>query len=74
VTAAAGAGVRGCEVVSSWHDPDQRRRVAMIAADAGLVPTVGSDWHGTVKPTVPDPVIDAVPVRPTEMLARLNLL
>jgi predicted metal-dependent phosphoesterase TrpH len=73
VRAAAAAGVRGCEVASSWHDSSQRRRTAELAAEAGLVPTAGSDWHGAVKPAVPDPVIDPDPVRFADMLRRLDL-
>jgi hypothetical protein len=70
---AAAAGVRGCEVASSWHDGPQRRRTAELAAEAGLVLTAGSDWHGAVKPGVPDPVGDPHPVRVADMLRRLDL-
>jgi hypothetical protein len=61
-------------VGSSWHDRSQRRRTAELASAAGLVPTAGSDWHGAVKPGVPDPVGDPDPVRFEDMLDRLDLL
>ncbi|MCJ7726321.1 MAG: PHP domain-containing protein [Acidimicrobiia bacterium] len=43
-------GVSGIECHYSEYAPDNRRRLAAIAADFGLIATGGSDYHGTYKP------------------------
>lgn len=42
----AGAGLAGLEVAHPEHDQDERRRLAGLAADLGLVASGGSDDHG----------------------------
>ncbi|MBX9246567.1 PHP domain-containing protein [Actinotalea ferrariae] len=46
------AGLAGIEVDHRDHDDAQRRRLAGIAAEAGLVVTGSSDYHGAGKPNV----------------------
>ena len=43
----AAAGMRGLEVDHPDHPPEQREHYRAIAAELGLVPTGGSDCHGT---------------------------
>src|ERR671923_139374 len=43
----AGAGLAGLEVEHSDHTPEQRERYRALAEQLGLVPTGGSDCHGT---------------------------
>jgi hypothetical protein len=45
-------GLHGLEVFSSYHDPSQTRLYGEMAEDLDLVPTAGSDFHGTIKPHV----------------------
>jgi 3',5'-nucleoside bisphosphate phosphatase len=40
------AGVEGIEVEHADHVPSQREMFHRVAADLGLVPTAGSDFHG----------------------------
>lgn len=40
------AGVDGVEVLHPSHDETTVRRIGRLAADLGLLPTGGSDWHG----------------------------
>jgi 3',5'-nucleoside bisphosphate phosphatase len=42
----ASAGLAGLEVAHPDHDPDERARLAALAAGLGLVATAGSDDHG----------------------------
>lgn len=44
------AGFGGLEAVYSQYSPEQRSELTRVALDAGLVPTGGSDYHGTFKP------------------------
>ena len=44
------AGFGGFEAVYSQYSPEQRADLERIARGAGLVPTGGSDYHGTFKP------------------------
>ena len=46
-------GLEGIEVYSSYHDSSQTRLYKEMAEDLDLVPTAGSDFHGTIKPHVP---------------------
>jgi predicted metal-dependent phosphoesterase TrpH len=46
-------GVQGVEVYTSYHTPEQVELYKKIARDLDLVPTAGSDFHGTIKPNVP---------------------
>jgi predicted metal-dependent phosphoesterase TrpH len=67
----ADAGLAGVEAHYGGYGPDDRRLLARMAADAGLVATGGSDFHGTFKPglsvgtgagdlDVPDDVLEAL--------------
>ncbi len=42
----AGAGLAGVEVAHPDHDPAQRKRLAGLAGDLGLIQSGGSDDHG----------------------------
>jgi 3',5'-nucleoside bisphosphate phosphatase len=46
----AGAGFGGFEAVYGRYSPEQREDLSKVARDAGLVPTGGSDFHGSFKP------------------------
>lgn len=49
----AGAGLTGLESFSTYHDAGTSPRFERLAAEHGLVSTVGSDFHGpSVKPRV----------------------
>ena len=48
-----GAGLRGLEVFTSYHDPEQTAYYGGLADELGLVPTAGSDFHGKIKPHIP---------------------
>jgi hypothetical protein len=43
----ADAGLAGLEAEHTDHTPDQRERYRALAEQLGLVPTGGSDCHGT---------------------------
>ncbi len=45
-------GLKGLEVYSSYHDDAQKSAYKFIAEELDLVPTVGSDFHGTIKPHI----------------------
>ncbi len=45
----AAAGLTGIEAVYGRYSPDQRARLVELGHRHGLVPTGGSDYHGTVK-------------------------
>jgi predicted metal-dependent phosphoesterase TrpH len=45
-------GLEGLEVYSSYHDADQCEYYRSIAGDLDLIPTVGSDFHGEIKPHI----------------------
>jgi hypothetical protein len=49
----ADAGLRGLEVFTSYHDPEQTACYLGLAEELGLVPTAGSDFHGKIKPHIP---------------------
>lgn len=47
----AAAGIVGIEVAHPEHNPSVREKYGRLAAELGLVPTAGSDYHGaTVSP------------------------
>jgi predicted metal-dependent phosphoesterase TrpH len=73
-TELADAGFAGFEAIYSRYTPEQRSDLSRIARDAGLVPTGGSDYHGTFKPglaigrgngdlDVPDGVLEELAAR-----------
>jgi 3',5'-nucleoside bisphosphate phosphatase len=73
----AGLGIDGIECHYSEYTPTLRNRLAVRAESLGLVPTGGSDYHGTYKTglrigvgfgdlTVPDEVVDALRERRTQ--------
>ncbi|MGZ8584973.1 MAG: PHP domain-containing protein [Actinomycetota bacterium] len=47
IEAMAGAGMAGLEVDHTDHDPKQRLHYRALAARLGVIPTGGSDCHGT---------------------------
>ncbi|WP_092922093.1 PHP domain-containing protein [Actinopolyspora alba] len=49
ITELAGHGLRGVEVEHPDHDEPARHRLRELVAELGLVPTGGSDYHGTNK-------------------------
>ena len=46
-------GLEGLEVYTSYHDPEQTKFYKELAEELRLVPTAGSDFHGTIKPHIP---------------------
>jgi predicted metal-dependent phosphoesterase TrpH len=46
-------GIQGLEVYTSYHNPQQTELYKKMAQELDLVPTAGSDFHGTIKPHVP---------------------
>lgn len=46
-------GLQGLEIYTSYHSPKQSESYGRMARDLDLVPTVGSDFHGTIKPHIP---------------------
>jgi len=70
----ADAGFAGLEAVYGRYSPDQRVGLVELARRSGLVPTGGSDYHGSVKPDlsvgtgqgdlrVPDDVVERLAAR-----------
>lgn len=47
-----GAGLVGLESHHSAVEPDRRRQLRRLAARIGLLPSGGSDFHGTYKPLI----------------------
>ncbi len=45
-------GLKGLEVYSSYHDAEQKSLYKSIAEELDLVPTAGSDFHGSIKPHI----------------------
>lgn len=52
ITAAKEMGVAGLEVRHSDHEPHAVARYTALADKLGLIPTGGSDYHGTYKPDI----------------------
>jgi predicted metal-dependent phosphoesterase TrpH len=46
-------GLQGLEVYTSYHSADQSEIYRRMALELDLVPTAGSDFHGTIKPHIP---------------------
>jgi predicted metal-dependent phosphoesterase TrpH len=46
-------GLQGLEVYTSYHSSEQSDFYKLIAHELDLVPTAGSDFHGTIKPHIP---------------------
>ncbi|MDA8296075.1 MAG: PHP domain-containing protein [Actinomycetota bacterium] len=46
----AATGLTGLECYYGRYEPDERRRLAKLASELGLVATGGSDYHGSYKP------------------------
>jgi predicted metal-dependent phosphoesterase TrpH len=46
-------GLQGLEAYSSYHSSEQSEFYNQVALDLDLVPTAGSDFHGTIKPHIP---------------------
>ena len=46
-------GLQGLEVYTSYHSADQNEIYRRMALELDLVPTAGSDFHGTIKPHIP---------------------
>ncbi len=46
------AGLRGLEIYHSDHPPELQAHYRQLAEDLDLFPTGGSDFHGTIKPSV----------------------
>lgn len=70
----ATAGLSGVEALYGRYSPDERARLVEISRRHDLVPTGGSDYHGTVKPglsvgtgegdlRVPDDVLERLAAR-----------
>jgi predicted metal-dependent phosphoesterase TrpH len=73
----AGAGLEGVEVYYPQHGRHQQARYLKLAADLGLVPTGGSDFHGEAasglrmgvgfgRLRVPDDIVPRLQARKTE--------
>lgn len=72
----AGQGLQAMEVYYSEHTPEQQRQLQAIAAEFGLAPSGGSDFHGALNPdirigrgfgslAIPDDVVDLLHARAT---------
>ncbi len=46
------SGLKGLEVYSSYHDSGQKSLYKSMAEELDLVPTAGSDFHGSIKPHI----------------------
>jgi len=46
-------GLQGLEAYSSYHDKDQIEYYLDLAEKYDLIPTAGSDFHGSIKPGIP---------------------
>lgn len=46
-------GLLGIEVYTSYHNEEKTRFYLELAQELDLVPTVGSDFHGSIKPHIP---------------------
>lgn len=46
-------GLQGLEVYTTYHDSEETEFYKRIAEELNLVPTAGSDFHGTIKPHIP---------------------
>lgn len=46
-------GLQGLEIFTSYHSNEQCDAYSQMARELDLVPTAGSDFHGTIKPHIP---------------------
>lgn len=46
-------GLQGLEVYTSYHSSEQEELYKKMSEEFDLVPTAGSDFHGTIKPHIP---------------------
>jgi predicted metal-dependent phosphoesterase TrpH len=46
-------GLKGLEVYTFYHSPEQEKLYEKMSEEFDLVPTAGSDFHGTIKPQIP---------------------
>jgi len=46
-------GLQGLEIYTSYHSFKQSGLYSQMARELDLVPTAGSDFHGTIKPHIP---------------------
>ncbi len=46
-------GLQGLEIFTSYHSTEQCDAYGQMAREIDLVPTAGSDFHGTIKPHIP---------------------
>lgn len=46
-------GLQGLEIFTSYHSAKQSESYGRMAREFDLVPTAGSDFHGTIKPHIP---------------------
>jgi 3',5'-nucleoside bisphosphate phosphatase len=66
-------GLAGVEAWTTWHDGTTAAALAEVARRLGLVATIGSDFHGPVKPRAPAPgSLPAVTADPYEIVGRLR--
>ena len=72
VREAARAGLAGLEVLYPLHDEATVARLTGLAERYGLVPTGGSDYHGTVKPDIRLGVASGGEPVPDELLVGLD--
>lgn len=74
------SGLEAVEVVHPSHSPAVRATITRLAADLGLLPTGGSDWHGSAEASpshgtlgaarVPLAWVDAIAARAAERRGR----
>jgi predicted metal-dependent phosphoesterase TrpH len=46
-------GLQGLEVYTSYHSSEQEELYKKMSEELSLIPTAGSDFHGTIKPHIP---------------------
>lgn len=61
-------GLEGVEVWTSYHSPEKKLFYYELAKELDLIPTPGSDFHGSIKPHVPFASIDEGDYSVVEML------
>ncbi len=62
-------GLEGIEVWTSYHSPEKKIFYINIAKELDLIPTPGSDFHGSIKPHVPFASVEEGDYTIVEMLA-----
>ena len=60
-------GVRGLEVFSSYHSPEEIACYLQIVKETSCLVTCGSDFHGKTKPSIEMGVSGAEPVSYTHL-------